>query len=66
MRPKNVQHVPTIKRNLVSGTLLLRRDDSKVVLDSNKVVVSKHGHFIAKAMSTEPCSTFLFQNFAIS
>jgi hypothetical protein len=39
---KNVQHVPTIRKNLVSVSLLLR-DDIKVVLESNKVVISKHG-----------------------
>jgi hypothetical protein len=44
---KNVQHVPTIRKNLVSVYLLLR-DGFKVVLASNKVVMSKHGQFIGK------------------
>jgi hypothetical protein len=44
---KNVQHVPTIHKNLVSVSLLLR-DGFKVVLESNKVVMSKHGQFIGK------------------
>ena len=39
---RNVQHVPTIRKNLVSIYLLLR-DGFKVVLESNKVVMSKHG-----------------------
>jgi hypothetical protein len=39
---KNMQHVPTIRKNLVSVSLLLR-DKFKVVLESNKVVMSKHG-----------------------
>jgi hypothetical protein len=39
---KNVQHVPTICKNLVSFSLLLR-DGFTVVLESNKVVMSKHG-----------------------
>jgi hypothetical protein len=39
---KNVQHVPTIRKNLVSVFLLLR-DGFKVVLESNKLVISKHG-----------------------
>jgi hypothetical protein len=39
---KNVQHVPTIRKNLVSVSLLLG-DGFKVVLESNKVVKSKHG-----------------------
>jgi hypothetical protein len=36
----NVQHVPS--KNLISGTLL-NRDGFKLVLESNKVVISKHG-----------------------
>jgi hypothetical protein len=44
---KNVQCVPTIRKNLVSASLLLR-DRFKVVLEPNKVVISKHGHFIGK------------------
>jgi hypothetical protein len=44
---KNMQHVPTIRKNLVNISLLLR-DGFKVVLESNKVVMSKHGQFIGK------------------
>jgi hypothetical protein len=44
---KNVQHVHTIRKNLVSISLLLR-DGFKVVSESNKVVMSKHGQFIGK------------------
>jgi hypothetical protein len=44
---KNVQHVPTIGKNLVSGSLLCR-DGFKVVIESNKFVVSKCGQFIGK------------------
>jgi hypothetical protein len=44
---KNVQHVPTIGKNLVSGSLLCR-DGFKVVIESNKFVVSKCGQFIDK------------------
>jgi hypothetical protein len=44
---KNVQHVPSIHKNLVSGTLLYRYG-FKVVLESNKLVVSKSGQFIGK------------------
>jgi hypothetical protein len=39
---RNVQNVPTMNKNLVSGSLLCR-DGFKVVLESNKVVISKHG-----------------------
>jgi hypothetical protein len=44
---KNVQHVPTTRKNLVSVSLLLR-DGFKVVLESNKVVMSKYEQFIGK------------------
>jgi hypothetical protein len=47
MQLKNVQHVPSINKNLVSGSLLYR-DGFKVVFESNKFVVSKCGQFIGK------------------
>ena len=47
MQLKNIQHVPYMNKNLVSGSLLCR-EGFKVVLESNKVVVSKHGLFIGK------------------
>jgi hypothetical protein len=43
----NVQHVPSINKNLVSGTLLFR-DVFKVILEFNKIVMSKSGQFIGK------------------
>jgi hypothetical protein len=42
-----VQHVPTMSKNLVSGYHLCR-DGFKLVLESNNVVVFKHGQFIGK------------------
>ena len=48
MQLKNVQHVPTINKNLVSISLLCT-DGFKIVLESNKLVVSKHGQFIGKS-----------------
>jgi hypothetical protein len=44
---KNMQHVPSINKNLVIGSLLCR-DDFNVVLESNKFVVSKCRQFIGK------------------
>jgi len=44
---KSVQHVPSIKKNLVSASMLCT-DGYKVVLESNKYVVSKHGIFVGK------------------
>jgi hypothetical protein len=45
---KNVHYVPSINNNLVSSSLLCR-DDFKVVLESNKFIVSKCRQFIGKA-----------------
>ena len=47
MQLKNVQQVPTIKKNLVSGSLLCR-DGFKLVFESNKYILSKFGTFIGK------------------
>jgi hypothetical protein len=44
---KNVQHVPSIKKNLFSGSLL-RRDGYKLVFESNKYILSKYGTFVGK------------------
>jgi len=44
---KSVQHVPSIKKNLVSASMLCR-DSYKVVFESNKYVVWKHGTFVGK------------------
>nr|ABA98004.1 retrotransposon protein, putative, Ty1-copia subclass [Oryza sativa Japonica Group] len=44
---KNVQHVPLIKKNLVSSSLLCR-DAFRLVFESNKCAVSKYGTFIGK------------------
>jgi hypothetical protein len=43
----NVQHVPTIKNNLGSNTLLFR-DGFKLDFESNKCVLSKYGNFVGK------------------
>jgi hypothetical protein len=42
---KNVHHVPSIKKNLISGSLLCR-DGYKLVFESNKFVLSKYGGFL--------------------
>jgi hypothetical protein len=43
----NVQHVPRINRNLISGSLLCR-DGFKLVFESNKFIVLKFGLFTGK------------------
>jgi hypothetical protein len=42
---KNVQHVPTIKKNLVRVSLLCRVS-FKLVFESNKCIISKFGTLI--------------------
>ena len=44
---KNVQHVPSIKKNLISSSPMCR-DGFKIVLESNKCVVSRYGIFVGK------------------
>jgi hypothetical protein len=58
----NMQHVPTINKNLVSGSLLCR-DGVKVVLESNKFVVSKCGQVISKGYVCGGLFRFSISNF---
>jgi hypothetical protein len=44
---KNVQHVPSIKKNLISGSQLCR-DDFRLVFESNKYVLPKYETFMGK------------------
>jgi hypothetical protein len=44
---KNMQHVPSIKKNLVIGSMMCH-EGNKIVLESNKCVVSRHGTFVGK------------------
>jgi len=44
---ENMQHVPTIKKNLVSGSLMCR-DGYKLVFGSNKCILSKSRMFVEK------------------
>jgi hypothetical protein len=62
MQPKNVQCVHSINKKLVSGSLLCR-DDFKVVLESNKFVVSKCGQFICKGYVCGGLFRFLVSDF---
>jgi hypothetical protein len=47
MHLKNVQHPPSINKNLISGSLLCQ-DGFKLVFESNKVVISRYDQFIVK------------------
>ncbi|WVZ51533.1 hypothetical protein U9M48_002670, partial [Paspalum notatum var. saurae] len=44
---KNVQHVPSINKNLVSS-FLLYKEGYKLVFESNKCMISKYGTFVRK------------------
>jgi hypothetical protein len=59
---KNVQRVPSINKNLVSGPHLCR-DGFKVVLESNKFIVSKCGQFIGKDYVYRCLFCFSISNF---
>jgi hypothetical protein len=62
---KNVQHVPSINKNLVSDSLLCR-DGFKTVLESNKFVISKCGQFIGKFYVCGGLFCFSISDFVIS
>jgi hypothetical protein len=42
-----VHHVPSIKKNLISGSMLCR-DGYKLVFEYNKCVIYKYGTFVGK------------------
>ena len=48
----NVFHVPKIKKNLVSANLLCK-SGLKIVLESNKLILSKNGIFVGNGYITD-------------
>jgi hypothetical protein len=62
MQLKNIQHVPSINKNLVSGSLLCW-DSFKLVLESNKFLMSKYGQFIGKGYVCRGLFRFLVSDF---
>jgi hypothetical protein len=62
MHLKNVQHIPSINKNLVSGSLLYR-DDFNVVLESNKTIMSKCRQFIGKGYECQGLFHFSVSDF---
>ncbi|KAK1605592.1 hypothetical protein QYE76_029265 [Lolium multiflorum] len=59
---KNVLHVPSIKKNLVSGFRLMK-DGFKLVFESNKVVLTKYGTFVGKGYECEGMLRFSLKDF---
>jgi len=57
---KNVQLVPSIRKNLISGSLLCR-DGYKLVFESNKCIQSKYGTLIGKGYESIGCSACLYR-----
>ena len=47
LSPSNVLYVPSLHRNLVSGSLL-NRVGLKIILEGDKVVLTKNGEFVGK------------------
>jgi hypothetical protein len=64
VRLKNVHHVSSINKNLVSGYLLCQ-DGYKIVFESNKFVISKFGNFVGKGYECGDCSAYPCQMFVI-
>ena len=58
VRPKNVHYVPSVNKNLVSGSLLCR-DGYKLVFESNKFVISKYGTFVGKGYESGGSVSFI-------
>ena len=59
---RNVLHVPSIKKNLVSGSHLMK-DGFKLVFESNKVVLSKYRTFVRKGYECEGMFRFSLEDF---
>ena len=64
MRLKNAHHVPSINKNIVSGSRLCR-DGFKLVFESNKVVIPKYGQFVGKGYESGGLFRLLCQIFAL-
>jgi hypothetical protein len=59
---KNLQRVPSIKKNLVSGSHLMK-DGFKLVFESNKVVLSEYGTLVGKGYECGGMFHFSLENF---
>jgi hypothetical protein len=62
---KNVQHVPSIKKNLVSGSQLCQ-DGYKLVFESKNIYCLSMEHLLKKTMIVETCSAYLCMILIIS
>ena len=57
----NVLYVPNIRKNLISASLLCKRG-IKIVLESDKLILSKSGCFVGKGYSCEGMFKLLIDN----
>jgi hypothetical protein len=55
-------NIPSIKKNLISASLLCR-DGFKLVFESNKVVISRYGQFIGKGYDSRGLFRFSLSDF---
>jgi hypothetical protein len=62
---KNVQHVPSIKKNLVSVCCYVEMVIN-LCLSPKNVYCQSMGHLLEKAMTVEVCSAYLCMMFVIS
>jgi hypothetical protein len=62
---KNVQHVPSIKKNLVSAYCYVEMAIN-LCLGPKNVYCQSMGHLLEKAMTVEACSAYLCMMFVIS
>jgi hypothetical protein len=62
---KNMHHVPSIKKNFISGSLLCH-DGYKFVFESNKFVLSSKVLLLEKAMRAGACSACLCQTLVLN
>jgi hypothetical protein len=58
---KNVLHGPSIKKNLFSGSRLMK-DGFKLVFETNKVALSKYGNFVGKDYEYEGMFRFSLED----
>ena len=60
----DVQHVPDIRKNLISGSLLIQ-SGFKIVLESNRLVISKGNLFVGKVLYQAVCLNLMCVNLLI-
>jgi hypothetical protein len=63
MQFKNLQHVSSVKKNIVSGSCLLK-DGFKLVIESTKFALSKYEIFVGKGYECRDMFSFSLEDFS--